>query len=108
MGAQGHAPGRYSAEYTPSSALSRTLRWINISALRWPWFLWLLQTAVGLPLSLLYMLALGPIEVLLTAFRNKRTENRLAISRHEDAKFVLVGFIVPVVVWIIVGVLWLA
>jgi hypothetical protein len=111
MGARGYAPGRYdSAKYTPRGAISHTMHWINISSLKWPWLLWILQITIGLPLSLLYLLFLAPFEVLLTVFHNNvcasRAEMRLAISRVEDARFVLVGFLVPVVVWII-GVLLL-
>jgi hypothetical protein len=111
MGARGYAPGRNDAKYAPSSALGRAMNWIRISSLKWSWLLWTLRIAIGLPLSLLYMLALAPFEVLLTAFHNNvrasSAENRLAISREEDARYVLVGFVIPVVVWAI-GVLWLS
>jgi hypothetical protein len=112
MGVRGYTPGRYdSAKYAPRGLLSRMVHWINNSVLKRPWLLWVLRLTIGLPLSLLYMLFLAPFEVLLTVFHNNirasRAEMRLIISRLEDARFVLIGFLVPVLLWII-GVLYLA
>jgi hypothetical protein len=104
MGARGATRGASAAPYTPGGTLSYMMYRINMSALRWPWLLWLLRMIIGAPMSLLYMLFLAPFEVLLTVthnnFRAQFPEMKLTISRSEDARFIIVGLLVPTIIWI--------
>jgi hypothetical protein len=104
MGARGSTLSTGSETYAPRGAISHVMHWINLSASKWPWFLWMLRATIGLPFGLVYMLILAPFEVLLTDYHNnfgtRPIEGRLTISRIEDAGFVLVGFLVPVAIWI--------
>ena len=106
MGARGSTLSMGSQTYAPRGAISHAMHWINLSTSKRPWFLWMLRATVGLPFGLVYMLILAPFEVLLTVYRNnigaRSIEGRLMISRMEDARFVLVGFLVPVAIWITV------
>jgi hypothetical protein len=61
---------------------------------------------VGLPCASLYLLCLAPIEVVLTIFHNniraRSAEMRLKFRRPEDAKFIAIGFLFPVLLWALV------
>jgi len=104
MGARGSTRSAGSEAYAPTTPISHIIHWIDLSASKWPWFLWMLRATIGLPFGLLYMLILAPFEVLFTVYRNnigaRSFEEALTISRSEDARFVFVGFLVPVAIWI--------
>lgn len=104
MGARGSARSTGSNTYAPRGSFSRVMHWINLSASKWRLFLWILRVTVGMPFSAIYMLIVAPFEVLLTVYHNnwcgRSIESRLKISRMEDARFVLVGFLAPVAIWI--------
>jgi hypothetical protein len=104
MGARGSAQSTGSETCAPGSPISKTIHWVNSSASKWPWFLWILRATIGLPFSVVYMLIGAPFEVLLTVYHNnvaaRSIDGRLTISRIEDARFVLVGFFAPVAIWI--------
>jgi hypothetical protein len=111
MGTRGSTRSTSAAPYTPVGTLSYMIHRINMSALKWPWLLWLLRMIIGVPFSLLYMLFLAPFEVLLTVTHNnvrtQCTEMKVTISRPEDVRFIVVGFLVPTLFWTTVA-LWLA
>jgi hypothetical protein len=106
MGARGSAPSTASETYAPQGAISHAIHWFNLSTSKQPWLLWMLRVTVGLPFSLIYMLIVAPFEVLLTVYHNNirspSIEGRLAVSRVEDARFVVVGLFVPIAIWITV------
>jgi hypothetical protein len=104
MGARGSTRSAGLEAYAPKTPISQIMHWINLSTLKWPWFLWILRVTIGLPFTLVYMLIVAPFEVLLTFYHNnvgaRSFEETLTISRSEDARFVFVGFLVPVAIWI--------
>jgi hypothetical protein len=106
MGARGSTRSAGAETYAPRNSISRAMHWINLSTAKWPWFLWMLRVTIGLPCGLIYMLIVAPFEVLLTVYHNnvgpRSIEVRLTISRMEDARFVLVGFLIPVAIWVTV------
>jgi len=104
MGARGSTRSTGVERYAPQGPISHAMHWITLSTSKWRWFLWMLRVTIGFPFSLIYMLIVAPFEVLLTVYRNnicsRSIDSRLTISRIEDAGFVLVGFLVPVAIWI--------
>jgi hypothetical protein len=104
MGARGAASSANRLEaYTTNDLISRLLNSKNATSARWPLWQFALQVIVGLPCASLYLLCLAPVEVLLTIFHNnicaRSAEMRLRVRRPEDAKFIAIGFLFPVLLW---------
>lgn len=102
MGAKGHAP----QDYSPKGLISRMFFRINKMFDQKPWTLWA-SRLLSAPLGMIYCLILGPMEVLITLFRNnllsRNRQSKLSVDNVEDLKFLLFGMALPFIFWIIIG-----
>jgi len=105
MGARGYQPGRYiDSDFNPKGIVNKIIHYINVTCLKVPPLLFTLRI-VCIPVAIFYWIVLGPLEALLTYYRNNvigtDPEMALSLSRIEDRRFVISAFALPVFIWVI-------
>ncbi|MBE0421987.1 hypothetical protein [Pseudoalteromonas nigrifaciens] len=103
MGARGHQTKKYQeSEYNPIGVINKLIYRINILCIKAPILLHTLRLFF-VPVGLFYWFILGPVEFLITYFRNNiigsNADYALNFSRIEDLRFTLFSFVIPIITW---------